>query len=345
MYKYKYLFICVYIFFIIYIYICRVDIQTKSPMAPTFGSAMASSSSVTSRWPRRPPVCAARSKALEPTSAADLRAPGDGGFSPWKSWENHGKIMGKMGKPWENHGKIMGKSWENRKIICFWGFWRVCTMRNLGNVWVFVWPTKIGMSAMENTWLRNNTYGCRCNHKIQRRTWGWLSNRHGADQQMLGVWTHLDRKSYGMDCLKLLDDSHLNSNCVTATLGANTAHIKGVPCFIRVLFNMLFMSDSPNFLVHFWRTEAKQSAVVSDRKQSQSTTFPPFSATARKSAWESKVFTTWNCPRYAAWINRFDFPSVITSSSGRSWKPWVSRNSVNSCGEFSSRWCSDMGDL
>ena len=24
---------------------------------------------------------------------------------------------------------------------------------------------------MENTWLRNNTYGCRCNHKIQRRTW------------------------------------------------------------------------------------------------------------------------------------------------------------------------------
>ena len=80
MYKYKYLFICVYMYFIIYI--CRVDIKTTSPMAPTFGSAMASSSSVTSRWPRRPPVCAARSKALEPTSAADLRAPGDGGFSP-----------------------------------------------------------------------------------------------------------------------------------------------------------------------------------------------------------------------------------------------------------------------
>ena len=28
----------------------------------------------------------------------------------WKSWENHGKVMGKS---WENHGKIMGESWEN----------------------------------------------------------------------------------------------------------------------------------------------------------------------------------------------------------------------------------------
>ena len=90
-------------------------------MAPTFGFAMASSSSATSRWPRRPPVCAARSKALEPTSAADLRD-GTGGW-----WVFTMKIMGKS---WENHGKI-------GNLYVFEGF-EEFVPRQIGEMWSFL---------------------------------------------------------------------------------------------------------------------------------------------------------------------------------------------------------------
>ena len=134
--------------------------------------------------------------------------------------------------------------------------------------------------------------------------------------------------------------TRLRSNWATATLGAKTAHINGVPWMIRALLSIFFRSDSPKFSVHFWRIRSKKSALVSHRKHNQSTRFPPFSAEARRSALCSiKVSTTWKCPRNAAWTSKVHLPRSATSSSGNSWTAWPSRNAVSSEGEFSSFWC------